>query len=185
MDSEDYQMGLQRDRDRIWYAQMSYISFLLVTHLSCSASVREQYAKITAKLASDLLDHGRTSNGVAFENKAPPPRLAPPSITQKRDVGVQTELESIPLLTRGSSSGINVESASISANLQNVIEQLHGQLAHHEAELARTHSIARALEANLHQREVHLRKLEGDYERIRAEKVRLAFWIGIIAVSLI
>ena len=175
MDSEDYQMGLQRDRDRIWYAQMSYFLFLLVTHLSFSASVREQYAKITAKLASDLLDQGRTSNGVAFESKAPPPRLAPPSITQKHDVGVQTELESIPLSKSGSSSGTDVESVSISANLQNVIEQLQGQLAHHEAELARTHSIARALEANLHQREVHLRKLEADCDRIRAEKVRLAF----------
>jgi hypothetical protein len=34
MDSEDYQMVLQRDRDTIWYAQMSYFFFLLATHLS-------------------------------------------------------------------------------------------------------------------------------------------------------
>ena len=88
---------------------------------------------------------------------------------------MQTELESVPISKNGSSLKTDVESASSSANLQNVIDQLHGQLAQHEAELARTHSIARALEANLHQREVHLRKLEADCDTLHAEKVRLAF----------
>lgn len=178
-------MVLQRDRDRAWYAQMPYIFFFPVTDLSFSASVREQYAKITSKLASDLLDQFRTSNRAVFEGKAAPPTPVSPSTTQKRHIGVQTELGSSPISKHGSSSETVVENASSSANLRNVIEQLQGQLAQHEAELARTHSIARALEANLHQREVHLRNIEADCDKLRAEKVRLAFGFSIVAVSLI
>jgi len=150
-----------------------------------SASVREHYAEITTKLALDVLDQYHTSNAAVFESKNAPPTPLPPSISQKRDIGVQTELESSPISRRESSSETAVEDASSSANLRNVIEQLQGQLAQLEAELARTHSVARALEANLHQRDVHLRNLEADCDRLRAEKVRLAFWFAVVAVSLI
>jgi hypothetical protein len=157
----------------------------LVTRFCSSASVREQYAQITAKLASDLLGQLRTSNGTAFESKPAPPTLIPPSATKKRDAGVQTELESTPLSKRGSSAETPVEDASSSANLQNVIEQLQGQLALYEVELTRAHSVARALEANLHQRDVHVRTLEADCEKLRAEKARIPFWFTVVAVSLI
>lgn len=140
-----------------------------------STSVREQYVQIAAKLASDLLDQFRTSNAPVFENKAAPSTLIPPTTTKTCNVGVQTEPESITLSKRGPSSETVLEHVSSTVNLQNTIEQLQAQLARRDAELVRAHSIARALEANLHQRETHLRNIEADYDTLRAEKVRLPF----------
>lgn len=154
---------------------MTFFLFQLVTRSRFSASVREQYAQITAKLASDLLNQFRTSNVAVLEGKAAPTPIVPPTATQKHDIGVQTELESIPLSNRGSSSETAVEDILSSATLQNTIEQLQAQCARHEAELVRAHSVARVLEANLHQREVHVRSLEADYDKLRAEKVTLPF----------
>ena len=144
-----------------------------MTCLRSSTSVRERYAQITAKLASDLLDQFHTSNVAVLESKAAPLKIAPSTITKTRDIGVQTEPELIPLSKRGSSSGTAMEDVSSIVNLQNAVAQLQAQLAQHEAELVRAHSTARALEANLHQREVRVRKLEAEYDKLRAEKVRL------------